>query len=1520
MARDIKFIAALVLFLVINESIQESISGLFPSEKTLVYNYYGDVKAGIIEPAAYASQYSLSGKLHIKQDTSDPKYQFAYYIILKDVKTGLHNGNAAHYEPTKILSPISEAAKAIEDPFLLIYNEFGQLKGVKIPDQEPVWSKNMKMAMASMLQLDLKNMKIDAPIKPHSFMIPEKSIHGDCWTSYDVQAKYPAADQQDNQIVVTKFSSPKNCTNYNVQVFDHVDAERCDVPRRVPINMAARRLFEIKYKNNSILIEKLIAHGGVNYFPLQGRSEAHYVLNNASFLLDKIVASSEIPLPAVDFNNVSLITDLSYQRSQSNYAENAAVDVTNGRNVVKQDVLINKIVKMLNEAADYLEEDHVEAIEPDSVDSQTINRILDIMSYMEVSSFEKVFAEIQNTTDERNDVIKSLFLGIVPQVGTTASSIFIWNIIKSKRITEITAKELLAKMPFNIRVPSEEFLIEMEPLIYSRDSLALEVHKASVLCFSTMVYRTFKNLPATANNKTLNKYLNHFYDKLINTKSYGSQLNYLMAISNVQVGKIYKLLTPIIRGDIEVSNNPVGIRLMAIWAIKKSISNNYNAAHDLLWPIMSDYNLPLKLRIAAYDILIRQAPTMTNILHIYWFMVYEKNEHLYNYHHTTIKGLANSIDLCDVKLRELTTKIMRFTKIHTPVPYQLSESYMFDSMDEIYGHGESLRVSVTRDELTGNLEVIYFEHSIVEERKKVNDWAVYLHLQNVDDLMYELRPTFLQKFFSVKDKNVLDVLEKVTKNISSKEDSHIDTIIINKGHVVSALHLDAYSIQNFDSIMPLINIFINNINIQQVVYDNIYEQQVISEMGLPVILETKTPTVYSLKLNYDSEAEELLSIKIDSKIWHHQDYSMSIYNPLSNIWHSIRRSSVLNAALTIQFNVDLDLQSPSLKFKFPLLSAEKLSAVGIMTHTKDVTVVTDNEDNILETACPNCTSQVVVSKGDDLKKNYQNIYDSKDTGLRLTTGIFDCENEITPTLIKKEWIRSLIEERKNSWNSLLLHSILGIRQQFKNIILSPQMGSCGGIVKIKPSIIYPTSHVDLALKVNFNDIDRRTPSLLNENKLDVHGTLDVIADSTNSSKQSWDLKMNINTSRGHLKNGLKVQLKRVIPGEKNLKICIDGQKIYPAIPDDPLKVGRTVEETNGKLTFSMDHADDDLCHRNETLITITVKGELTDEQKKLFTKESINGACYKDMNNPLYKISSILLPKTVNCLNEAIRHTTLRKYTLHVAHKQVPRNIISKIFEFEDVIKSIALPNIKYTNNNYTEPGSAKIIIQFPMDYQSVNMSVITPFRSYDLIDVDLNVESNPPRLNGFGPDYEKHLWFPLDNTRFNVEFLGLYSLDMIKICSLYPKVVLTLDGGEIPYSIPTEWTLVSGDYIYKNFAIFVKNINDKLALKIYATREVVEITPNDNGNIQIQINNEILNSNQNGSYVPVDATSSWMLKITKHGEHVIIAMQNEIVIVYTENTVSLMIGYSLQGKISGLCGYMDGTYKNKIPNVYLLA
>lgn len=59
---------------------------------------------------------------------------------------------------------------------------------------------------------------------------------------------------------------------------------------------------------------------------------------------------------------------------------------------------------------------------------------------------------------------------------------------------------------------------------------------------------------------------------------------------------------------------------------------------------------------------------------------------------------------------------------------------------------------------------------------------------------------------------------------------------------------------------------------------------------------------------------------------------------------------------------------------------------------------------------------------------------------------------------------------------------------------------------------------------------------LNSYKLNVHGTLDAIAASTNESVCSWDMNVNIDMSPGHIVNNLKVQMTRQTPGEKDLKV------------------------------------------------------------------------------------------------------------------------------------------------------------------------------------------------------------------------------------------------------------------------------------------------------------------------------------------------------------------------------------------------
>jgi len=104
----------------------------------------------------------------------------------------------------------------------------------------------------------------------------------------------------------------------------------------------------------------------------------------------------ETPMSTTNFQNVPMIRDITFNKPVGNYALHAAEDLTHGRRIVKLDVLISKLKKMLVEAADYLEENHLEAKEPEWKHGQTINRLQYTMSYMDLGSLEQVYNTIQD--------------------------------------------------------------------------------------------------------------------------------------------------------------------------------------------------------------------------------------------------------------------------------------------------------------------------------------------------------------------------------------------------------------------------------------------------------------------------------------------------------------------------------------------------------------------------------------------------------------------------------------------------------------------------------------------------------------------------------------------------------------------------------------------------------------------------------------------------------------------------------------------------------------------------------------------------------------------------------------------------------------------------------------------------------------------------------------------------------------------------------------------------------------------
>jgi len=112
---------------------------------------------------------------------------------------------------------------------------------------------------------------------------------------------------------------------------------------------------------------------------------------------------------------------------------------------------------------------------------------------------------------------------------------------------------------------------------------------------------------------------------------------------------------------------------------------------------------------------------------------------------------------------------------------------------------------------------------------------------------------------------------------------------------------------------------------------------------------------------------------------------------------------------------------------------------------------------------------------------------------------------------------------------------------------------------------------------------------------------------------------------------------------------------------DPLKVD-IKEEINSKITITAGFTDDDKCVRDNMTIVMTVKGEMTEEQKRQMEYDNVHGACVKDTKNvhvlfykPYYK-DHVTIAKTMNCVRQNLQYSTMKKYTINATYKKVRKD------------------------------------------------------------------------------------------------------------------------------------------------------------------------------------------------------------------------------------------------------------------------
>lgn len=279
-----------------------------------------------------------------------------------------------------------------------------------------------------------------------------------------------------------------------------------------------------------------------------------------------------------------------------------------------------------------------------------------------------------------------------------------------------------------------------------------------------------------------------------------------------------------------------------------------------------------------------------------------------------------------------------------------------------------------------------------------------------------------QKLFRTRNltnKKVKDILNLVAQDMLTKKDIYIEFHVTLNGNIITVDYYDENTLKNLLNNLKLLQERITDFksNFQKIMYENLYEMQISNDIGMQVVFSTKKPYLTSWKFNnIFTEIEESsvnLNLDVDTRIWGHGEYVMSVYNPIVDTWHSIRKAMAQDVVLPLKMDIEYNRETNNVKFIIPMLFDAKLLYTGVRYYAKDLVTVTEDEESCLNKCCASCQNHIVVTSGE--QKNYYVGTDSRTLGLKIGMSIFKCENKITPTTETLEWHRALSPDHKNVW-------------------------------------------------------------------------------------------------------------------------------------------------------------------------------------------------------------------------------------------------------------------------------------------------------------------------------------------------------------------------------------------------------------------------------------------------------------------------------------------------------------------------
>lgn len=947
---------------------------LVPDHKEITYSYKALIKTGTQLPLSYASVFLLEGKLHLQSNSNSS------LVRLSDLTYKLYNGILNHEDELKVhMVQLPEEFKDLEKVFRIVYDTSGKVLGISTQTEENDSSRNIKKAIAAILQMDVEQVSLTTTTT-HGFTTEEQSIYGKGPMAYTV---VPHGDV----LKVHKLHEMKT----NMHMFRHmttnVERSSCDslAQRDYITHDSQRRYMIVKHEGHHV-VKHIEADGGIYMLPLGEHSEAYYVyVNQTMHLLDVKPVENQMEVKGDHFEY-----DLTHYMYHSNPEEGHIPDITHGRHHVDMDLLITEVQDLLHELVMYMSEDHIHMRTPDTKHGQAVNRVKRMMKMLTHTAMEQLHSNLIQKSETDPHVIEA-FYQMLPLIGSHASMMLIKDLVINNKVKEHMAVHMLKVMPFHVQHPTKKLVTDMEPLMQFGENVNWEIRKAALLSFATLVHKSYgyhylqRHIPHEHDDKhdhdhtsiemvyhydhveplsdlrtMYDKYVQDLISKLRSATDYKHQELYMDALQNMRLESVGKYLKPAIEGKWWSDRH---LRLLAMWAASRSFVHSSDV-YTVYWPILSDRTEHSELRAAAYFIIMESHPTMSELLNIYWQMQNEPDEELYRFYYTHTHAIMRTKDPCRRGLGQRLSEIMRFMPKYDMT--RISGYYQMDYTDMMFPFGGGVSGFLYTTNETKIFSVSMNSHIM---GLSWEPHAIYL---KIEGLGHGLLDTFKINTQSSTKMFNYDELIDMIKNIPNNKNIRIEAAIFVQSQIVQRYFYDHSNINDLSSIFNIPKDHYTYMKkAMHIDYEVDSRTLFPSDLGMPVSINCFMPDINQYEMNVTKEgADKIINWYIDNQ-WKksvNTVYGMVFYNPVADVWQGIERYHTFDSSLPMHMDVSVNTQQQKMKLTWKRHTDMHKNVIGLRSHVESMVFINTYSHTKGKTSL-HSPSFKKVSFGDDYRHN-----------------------------------------------------------------------------------------------------------------------------------------------------------------------------------------------------------------------------------------------------------------------------------------------------------------------------------------------------------------------------------------------------------------------------------------------------------------------------------------------------------------------------------------------------------------------